>query len=153
MQFTFISKGIKYKWVVPVPVLYIHHVIRTWHAQSNSFLIHCVHDSYMGENLLLLVGSNMFWEPSFTCRDNTVIFPQKKEKQGDGPERKVTKLAIGIEGGFEPDKENIVKTETYSIFIFPDSISIPWPSDGFPKQVIQLYLYILYLFLLFNLHW
>ncbi|CAH1396675.1 unnamed protein product [Nezara viridula] len=62
---------------------------------------------------------------------------EKENKQGDGPERKVTKLAIGIEGGFEPDKKDIVTTETLSIVVLPEFISIPWPCDKLPLVVVQ----------------
>lgn len=61
---------------------------------------------------------------------------QVESKQGDGPERKVTRLAIGLEGGFDPDNaKNYEISETNSIVLLPDFSSIPWPCESLPQPV------------------
>ncbi|XP_073970641.1 ubiquitin specific protease 5 [Rhodnius prolixus] len=62
---------------------------------------------------------------------------EKDDKQGDGPERKVTKLAIGLEGGFEPDKNNVETTEVHSIVIIPEFTTIPWPNNRLPQVIVN----------------
>jgi len=63
---------------------------------------------------------------------------------GDAPtERKVTRLAIGVDGGFDPDAENTKyrTIENYSIIILPSFKSFPIETTELPKNVImQLYL-------------
>lgn len=57
----------------------------------------------------------------------------------DGPEKKITRLAIGVEGGYDPDA-NKPKYETedfYSIVVLPSFTSIPYQSDQLPLQVVE----------------
>ncbi|EFN75726.1 ubiquitin carboxyl-terminal hydrolase 5 [Harpegnathos saltator] len=56
-------------------------------------------------------------------------------QQGDGPEKKITRLAIGTAGGFTPDQQKYTYHETYEIVILPNFITIPYPSDDLPEQL------------------
>lgn len=60
---------------------------------------------------------------------------------GDAPaEPKITRLAIGVDGGFDPDASNKkYKTiEKYSIVILPSFESIPFETSELPQKVIIL---------------
>lgn len=59
------------------------------------------------------------------------------EQPRDGPEKKITRLAIGVEGGFDPDagKKKFEYEESYSIVVLPDFISISWPDPQLPEIV------------------
>ncbi|GAB1862828.1 Ubiquitin carboxyl-terminal hydrolase [Camponotus japonicus] len=57
------------------------------------------------------------------------------EEQGDGPEKKITRLAIGTAGGFMPDQQKYTYEEEYNIIILPDFWSIPYPSSNLPEKV------------------
>ncbi|KAJ8922243.1 hypothetical protein NQ315_004180 [Exocentrus adspersus] len=59
------------------------------------------------------------------------------QPQGDGPEKKITRLAIGVEGGFDPDsgKKRFEYEDFYSIVILPDFATIEWPNENLPVIV------------------
>ncbi|XP_076637563.1 ubiquitin specific protease 5 [Colletes latitarsis] len=57
------------------------------------------------------------------------------EHQGDGPDKKITRLAIGTPDGFIPDQQKYIYHESYQIVILPDFETIPFPTDGLPKIV------------------
>jgi ubiquitin carboxyl-terminal hydrolase 5/13 len=59
------------------------------------------------------------------------------EQPADGPEKKITRLAIGVEGGFDPDsaKKKSEYEESYSIVVLPEFVSIPWPDPQLPEIV------------------
>ncbi|XP_050444906.1 ubiquitin carboxyl-terminal hydrolase 5 [Cataglyphis hispanica] len=57
------------------------------------------------------------------------------DEQGDGPEKKITRLAIGTAGGFMPDQQKYTYDEEYNIIILPDFLSIPYPSNNLPEKV------------------
>nr|CAD7201834.1 unnamed protein product [Timema douglasi] len=61
------------------------------------------------------------------------------EHKGDGPEKKITRLAIGVEGGFDPEsgKNKFEFEESYAVVILPNFITLPWPDSEFP-EIIQL---------------
>lgn len=67
-----------------------------------------------------------------------LTFLQRKSSsvEGDGPEKKITRLAIGTEGGFDPNggKEYDI-THEYSIVILPEFTVIPYPCDKLPDVV------------------
>jgi ubiquitin carboxyl-terminal hydrolase 5/13 len=46
-------------------------------------------------------------------------------------------LAIGVEGGFDPDagKKKFEYEESYSIVVLPDFVSISWPDPQLPEIV------------------
>lgn len=54
----------------------------------------------------------------------------------EGPEKKITRLAIGLEGGLQDDTNKKYKYEdTYSVIVFPSQTKIPYPSDTLPAIV------------------
>lgn len=57
--------------------------------------------------------------------------------QGDGPEKKITRLAIGVEGGFDADssRKKFEFVDKYSIIVLPGFVTIPWPDSNFPELV------------------
>ncbi|CAG5125346.1 unnamed protein product [Candidula unifasciata] len=48
---------------------------------------------------------------------------------------KPSKLAIGVEGGFQTDEKRFEFEERASIVVLPQWFEIPYPSDGIPDQV------------------
>ncbi|XP_030746487.1 ubiquitin carboxyl-terminal hydrolase 5 isoform X1 [Sitophilus oryzae] len=58
--------------------------------------------------------------------------------QGDGPEKKITRLAIGVEGGFDPEsgKKKFEFEDSYKIVILPGFLEISWPKLEFPEVVL-----------------
>jgi ubiquitin carboxyl-terminal hydrolase 5/13 len=46
-------------------------------------------------------------------------------------------LAIGVEGGFDPDsaKKQFEYEDSYSIVVLPEFVSIPWPDPQLPEIV------------------
>ncbi|VEN49930.1 unnamed protein product, partial [Callosobruchus maculatus] len=57
--------------------------------------------------------------------------------QGDGPDKKITRLAIGVEGGFDPDvgKKKYEYEDIYNIVLLPDFVTLPWPNEELPDIV------------------
>ncbi|CAH1179098.1 unnamed protein product [Phaedon cochleariae] len=60
-------------------------------------------------------------------------------QQGDGPEKKITRLAIGVEGGFDPElgKKKFEYEDFYNIVVLPSFATIPWPNTELPELVKQ----------------
>lgn len=56
---------------------------------------------------------------------------------GDGPEKKITRLAIGVEGGFDPNesKRKYEYKNHYNIVVFPEAVKIPYPDINLPMLV------------------
>ncbi|XP_037933420.1 ubiquitin carboxyl-terminal hydrolase 5 [Teleopsis dalmanni] len=55
-----------------------------------------------------------------------------------GPERKITRLAIGIEGGYnDADAKKYDYKDTYNIVIMPDNIKFPYPDPELPLLITQ----------------
>ncbi|VVC39492.1 Hypothetical protein CINCED_3A020265 [Cinara cedri] len=64
----------------------------------------------------------------------------KMTQVGEAPtQRKITRLAIGVEGGFDPDAENkqYKTVEKYSIVILPSFERIPFETSELPQKVID----------------
>ncbi|XP_063383766.1 ubiquitin carboxyl-terminal hydrolase 5 [Cydia fagiglandana] len=59
------------------------------------------------------------------------------EQTGDGPEKKITRLAIGVEGGFDPtcNKPKFTYTDHYNVVVLPGFHTFPWPDPTLPEQV------------------
>ncbi|XP_043283327.1 ubiquitin carboxyl-terminal hydrolase 5 [Venturia canescens] len=57
------------------------------------------------------------------------------EQRGDGPAKKITRLAIGTPGGFTPDQPKYTFEETFQIVVLPNFETVPYPSDNLPDQV------------------
>lgn len=53
----------------------------------------------------------------------------------DGPEKKITRLAIGTPGGFNLDQQKYIYEDSYEIVILPHFTIIPYPNDQLPKHV------------------
>lgn len=53
----------------------------------------------------------------------------------DAVTEKPTRLAIGIEGGFDGGGEKKEIEETLSVISMPELTSVPWPCDKLPHQV------------------
>lgn len=47
----------------------------------------------------------------------------------DGPDKKITRLAIGTPGGFNPDLQKYTYDESYSVVVLPNFTTIPYNSD------------------------
>ncbi|CAD1472008.1 unnamed protein product, partial [Heterotrigona itama] len=56
-------------------------------------------------------------------------------KYQDGPEKKITRLAIGTADGFTPDQQKYTYHESYEIIILPNFTTIPYPTDNLPQEV------------------
>nr|CAD7445607.1 unnamed protein product [Timema bartmani] len=61
------------------------------------------------------------------------------EQKGDGPEKKITRLAIGVEGGFDPEsgKNKFEFEESYAVVILPNFVTLPWPDSEFPEILVN----------------
>ncbi|XP_026476766.1 ubiquitin carboxyl-terminal hydrolase 5 isoform X1 [Ctenocephalides felis] len=61
------------------------------------------------------------------------------DQLGDGPEKKITRLAIGVEGGFDPniDKGKFEYTDYYSVVLVPEFLTIKWPNQDLPEIIKQ----------------
>ena len=59
--------------------------------------------------------------------------PEPKETPKD--DKPVTKMAIGIEGGFKLDEDKYDTVREYKLFIYPQKEFIPFPSDDLPEKV------------------
>ncbi|CAG9856066.1 unnamed protein product [Phyllotreta striolata] len=59
-------------------------------------------------------------------------------QQGDGPEKKITRLAIGVAGGFDPaSSKKFEYEEFYEVVILPNFVAFKWPNDELPDAVKQ----------------
>ncbi|XP_019864761.2 ubiquitin carboxyl-terminal hydrolase 5 isoform X1 [Aethina tumida] len=59
-------------------------------------------------------------------------------QQGDGPEKKITRLAIGVEGGFNTDSGKKYKyTDIYNVVVLPSFTTLAWPDNNLPEIVKQ----------------
>lgn len=63
--------------------------------------------------------------------------PQGKEDTEEGPEKKITRLAIGLEGGLQEDasRKKFHYEDVYSIVVFPSQTKIPFPTEGLPSII------------------
>lgn len=59
------------------------------------------------------------------------------EPQTDGPEKKITRLAIGVEGGFDPseNKRKYEYKDHLNVVVFPDAVKVPYPNIDLPLLV------------------
>ncbi|XP_050315105.1 ubiquitin carboxyl-terminal hydrolase 5 isoform X2 [Anthonomus grandis grandis] len=62
---------------------------------------------------------------------------RRERHEGDGPEKKITRLAIGVEGGFDPGSgsKKFEFQDFYKIVVLPSFTSIDWPHDSLPEIV------------------
>lgn len=61
------------------------------------------------------------------------------DKVADGPEKKITRLAIGVEGGFDPNagKQKYTYEDHMHIVVLPSYEKIPYPNDTLPERVVN----------------
>lgn len=59
----------------------------------------------------------------------------------EGPEKKITRLAIGVEGGYDPEagKRKFKYTETYNIVVIPTFTRLPYPSTDYELPIKVLF--------------
>lgn len=59
------------------------------------------------------------------------------EKIGEGPEKKITRLAIGVDGGFDPEagKKKFEYKDHYHIIVFPQRQKFQYPDDNLPMII------------------
>lgn len=59
------------------------------------------------------------------------------EPANDGPEKKITRLAIGVEGGFDPNenKKKYEYKDHLNVVVFPNTAKIAYPNIDLPLQV------------------
>lgn len=74
------------------------------------------------------------------CRFSLHVYlqiPAADQQVSDGPEKKITRLAIGVEGGFDPEskKRKFEYTDHYNVVVFPGNDIIPYPNNDLPLQV------------------
>ena len=65
------------------------------------------------------------------------IIEKKEDGIEEGPDKKITRLAIGIEGGAETNKKRYEYNNTYNVVIFPSHATIPYPSEGLPAEIVN----------------
>lgn len=59
--------------------------------------------------------------------------------QGDGPEKKITRLAIGVEGGFDPTSSKRYEyVEFFNVIVMPNFTTFSWPNTNLPEIVSTL---------------
>lgn len=61
----------------------------------------------------------------------------EKEESEVPDEKKVTRLAIGIQGGFDADPlaKKFETRKNFSVVILPKLDIVPWPNDALPDKV------------------
>ncbi|XP_055311521.1 ubiquitin carboxyl-terminal hydrolase 5 [Sitodiplosis mosellana] len=66
-----------------------------------------------------------------------IEIPATNEPQTDGPEKKITRLAIGVEGGFDPseNKRKYEYKDHLNVVVFPNAVKIPYPNIDLPLLV------------------
>lgn len=65
-----------------------------------------------------------------------IELPGTNEAQAE-PEKKITRLAIGTEGGFDPNenKRKFEYKDHLNVVVFPEGVKIPYPNEELPLQV------------------
>jgi ubiquitin carboxyl-terminal hydrolase 5/13 len=67
------------------------------------------------------------------------VYTQLEQEQTEEmpEEKKVTRLAIGVQGGFDADPlaKKYETRENYSVVILPQLLIVPWPNDALPDKV------------------
>lgn len=71
-------------------------------------------------------------------KEKTLISKSESEKiDTTGPERKITRLAIGVEGGADLKSKKVTFKESYYIVVVPEMVQIPYPNDDLPLIIQQ----------------
>lgn len=71
-----------------------------------------------------------------------IELPASNEAQAE-PEKKITRLAIGVEGGFDPaeNKKKYEYKDHLNVVVFPDAVKIPYSKIDLPLHVIFVTIY------------
>ncbi|XP_076234038.1 ubiquitin specific protease 5 isoform X2 [Calliopsis andreniformis] len=114
------------------------------HSIHQSFLFFCKDTStglYVSLTTFLGLGQDHI-QHYYQLTKNPVFLHIKRrrkeipsEQKGEGPEKKITRLAIGIADGFTPDQQKYTYHESYLIVILPNFTTIPYPTDNLPSVV------------------
>lgn len=100
---------------------------------------------YVSLNSFLGFGRD-YVEKYYNKTQHAVFLHMKRERhevasppQGDGPEKKITRLAIGVEGGFDPQlgHKKFEFHDVYHVCVLPSFTMLPWPNPELPELVIQ----------------
>lgn len=98
---------------------------------------------YVSLTTFLGFGEN-YVEGYFQKTGNAVFLHIRREKHeipseqiGEGPEKKITRLAIGVEGGFDPEsgRKKFEYKDNYSIVVFPQKERFPYPDERLPLMI------------------
>ncbi|KRT81917.1 hypothetical protein AMK59_5753, partial [Oryctes borbonicus] len=61
---------------------------------------------------------------------------RREKHEGDGPEKKITRLAIGVEGGFDPDTgKKYEYVDYFNVVVMPNFTAFQWPNTNLPEVV------------------
>lgn len=63
----------------------------------------------------------------------------KQEPNPDGPEKKITRLAIGVDGGFDPEaaKPKYEYEDILNIVVLPEQVTFPFPGEALPQPIVN----------------
>ena len=61
--------------------------------------------------------------------------PPVSESPAEEEVKKPTRLAIGVEGGFDGGIQKKEYEQILSLVAMPELTSVPWPCEGCPSQV------------------
>ena len=75
----------------------------------------------------------------WVCEDHTPQPPVTPSHDEEAPPaKKPTRLAIGVEGGFDGGVEKVEYEEQLSVVVMPERATIALPNDQLPQKVIIL---------------
>lgn len=83
------------------------------------------------------VGNQFFYQLHLQLLGFKCFLQIPSEQIGEGPEKKITRLAIGVEGGFDPEsgRKKFEYKDNYSIVVFPQKERFPYPDERLPLMV------------------
>lgn len=110
-----------------------------WKATGNAVFLHLRREKKEVKLQKKLQLQNCF---ATNINASTLQIPTVDQQVSDGPEKKITRLAIGVEGGFDPEskKRKFEYTDHYNVVVFPGHDTIPYPNDDLPLHVNLLYI-------------
>ncbi|XP_049819162.1 ubiquitin carboxyl-terminal hydrolase 5 isoform X2 [Aethina tumida] len=91
-------------------------------------------------SLSTFIGLGQDYVEHYYSRTGDAVFLhlRREKEEGDGPEKKITRLAIGVEGGFNTDSGKKYKyTDIYNVVVLPSFTTLAWPDNNLPEIVKQ----------------